>query len=64
MINAQPLDMARILPEIILSVFAVLIMVLEPFVSASSKKLLGWKVPGIEEALAASDSSARSIATQ
>ncbi len=32
----------RILPEIILSVFAVLIMVLEPFVGAAHKKLLGW----------------------
>ena len=42
MITLQPLDMMRILPEIILSVFAVLIMVLEPFVGAAHKKLLGW----------------------
>jgi len=38
----QPLDMIRILPEIILSVFAIVIMVLEPFIGASSKKMLGW----------------------
>ena len=42
MIALQPVDMMRILPEIILSVFAVLIMVLEPFVEAGHKKLLGW----------------------
>jgi len=42
MITLQPVDMMRILPEIILSVFAVLIMVLEPFVEAAHKKLLGW----------------------
>ena len=38
----QTLDAMRILPEIILSVFAVLVMVLEPFVGAAHKKLLGW----------------------
>jgi len=42
MITLQPLDMMRILPEIVLSVFAVLIMVLEPFVRAGHKKLLGY----------------------
>jgi len=42
MITLQPVDMMRILPEIILSVFAVIIMVLEPFVGAAHKKLLGW----------------------
>jgi NADH-quinone oxidoreductase subunit N len=40
--NTQPLDMMRILPEIVLSVFAILIMVLEPFVGAAHKKMLGW----------------------
>jgi NADH-quinone oxidoreductase subunit N len=38
----QMLDMMRVLPEIILSLFAVLIMVLEPFVAPAHKKLLGW----------------------
>ncbi|MFZ0964979.1 MAG: NADH-quinone oxidoreductase subunit N [Terriglobia bacterium] len=42
MITLQPVDMMRILPEIILSVFAVLVMVMEPFVAAAHKKLLGW----------------------
>ncbi len=42
MMTFHPVDMMRILPEIILSVFAVLVMVLEPFVSAAKKKLLGW----------------------
>jgi len=42
MITLQPVDMTRILPEIILSAFAVLIMVLEPFVGAANKKMLGW----------------------
>ncbi len=40
--STHPIDMIRILPEIVLSVFAVLIMVLEPFVGAAHKKLLGW----------------------
>ncbi len=35
-------DMMRILPEMILAGFAVLVMVLEPFVPGKSKKLLGW----------------------
>jgi NADH-quinone oxidoreductase subunit N len=38
----QPIDMLRILPEIILTVFAVLIMVAEPFIGATHKKMLGW----------------------
>jgi len=42
MIPLQPVDMMRILPEIILSIFAVLIMVLEPFVATAQKKMLGW----------------------
>jgi NADH-quinone oxidoreductase subunit N len=42
MIALQPVDTMRLLPEIILSVFAVLIMVLEPFVDTAHKKLLGW----------------------
>jgi len=35
-------DMMRISPEILLSAFAVVIMVMEPFVSTGHKKLLGW----------------------
>jgi NADH-quinone oxidoreductase subunit N len=42
MITLHLVDTMRILPEIILAAFAVLIMVLEPFVGAASKKLLGW----------------------
>ncbi len=42
MTTFNTLDMVRILPEITLSGFAVLIMVLEPFVGAAHKKLLGW----------------------
>ncbi|MGO8790422.1 MAG: NADH-quinone oxidoreductase subunit N [Terriglobia bacterium] len=42
MITLQPVDMMRILPEIVLSVFAVLVMVLEPFLPAAYKKMLGW----------------------
>ena len=42
MITLHPVDIMRILPEIVLFAFAVLIMVLEPFVGASHKKLLGW----------------------
>jgi NADH-quinone oxidoreductase subunit N len=42
MITVQPADMMRILPEIVLSAFAIVIMVLEPFVSTPYKKLLGW----------------------
>jgi NADH-quinone oxidoreductase subunit N len=41
-ITLQSLDVVRILPEILLSVFAVMIMVLEPFVGNAHKKLLGW----------------------
>ena len=40
--HSQPLDMMRILPEILLSIFAILIMVLEPFVAPRHKKMLGW----------------------
>lgn len=42
MMSFHSVDMMRILPEIILSVFAVLVMVLEPFVGATHKKNLGW----------------------
>ena len=38
----QPTDLVRILPEIILAGFGVLVMVVEPFVPASRKALLGW----------------------
>ena len=36
------LDIMRLLPEIILSTFAILIMVAEPFTATPLKKLLGW----------------------
>ncbi|HTS68781.1 MAG TPA: NADH-quinone oxidoreductase subunit N [Terriglobia bacterium] len=42
MITPQPVDIMRILPEIVLSIFAVVVMVLEPFVAVTHKKLLGW----------------------
>ena len=38
----SPLDTMRILPEIVLSVSAILIMLLEPFIGAAHKKMLGW----------------------
>jgi NADH-quinone oxidoreductase subunit N len=38
----QHLDMMRILPEIVLSAFAILIMLLEPFIAPTGKKMLGW----------------------
>jgi NADH-quinone oxidoreductase subunit N len=42
MITLQTTDLVRILPEIVLSIFGILVMVLEPFVPARQKKLLGW----------------------
>jgi len=42
MITLQSLNTLRILPEIVLTVFAILIMVLEPFAARGSQKLLGW----------------------
>ena len=42
MMAFRPVDMMRILPEIVLCVFAVAIMVMEPFVGAAHKRLLGW----------------------
>ena len=42
MITFQTTDLLRILPEIILALFGVMIMVLEPFVPAGRKNLLGW----------------------
>lgn len=42
MITLQTADLVRILPEIVLSIFGILVMVLEPFVAAAQKKLLGW----------------------
>lgn len=41
MIALRAADMMRVLPEILLSAFALFVMVLEPFVT-SHKKLLGW----------------------
>lgn len=40
--TVHPIDLIRILPEIVLCVFAVLVMLLEPFVGANHKKYLGW----------------------
>jgi NADH-quinone oxidoreductase subunit N len=42
MIPPQTTDLLRVLPEIVLTIFGVAIMVLEPFVPAGSKRLLGW----------------------
>jgi NADH-quinone oxidoreductase subunit N len=42
MITFQPADLIRILPEVILSAFAVLVMVLEPFIPAGRKGFLAW----------------------
>ncbi len=42
MITFQPTDTLRILPEIILCGFGILVMVFEPFVAPSRKFLLGW----------------------
>jgi NADH-quinone oxidoreductase subunit N len=38
----QPTDMIRVLPEIVLAGFAILVMVLDPFVGARRKSWLGW----------------------
>lgn len=38
----QPADMVRVLPEIVLAGFAILVMVLDPFVGARRKSWLGW----------------------
>ena len=38
----QPTDMMRILPEVVLAGFAILVMVLDPFVSHQRKSALGW----------------------
>jgi NADH-quinone oxidoreductase subunit N len=42
MITFQTLDLVRILPEIILSGFAILVMVLEAFLGAGRRAVLGW----------------------
>ncbi len=42
MIPFQPADLIRILPEIVLSGFAILVMMAEPFVGADRKSRLGW----------------------
>ncbi len=38
----QTADILRILPEIILTGFAVLVMLIEPFLPAGRKRALGW----------------------
>ena len=42
MITVQAADLIRILPEIILAAFAILVMVFDPFLPAGRKTLLGW----------------------
>ena len=42
MIPFQPADLIRILPEIVLFGFAILIMMAEPFVAAEYKSRLAW----------------------
>ena len=44
MITVQAVDVLRLLPEIILSLFAILVMVLDPFVK-TRKSGLGWLAP-------------------
>lgn len=42
MTSIQTSDIISVLPELVLSVFAILAMVLDPFVSARRKSALGW----------------------
>lgn len=42
MITFQTTDLVRILPEIILAGFGIMVMVMEPFLPAGRKRLLGW----------------------
>ena len=42
MITVQAIDLVRILPQAVLSAFAILVMVFEPFLPAGRKTLLGW----------------------
>jgi NADH-quinone oxidoreductase subunit N len=42
MITFQPTDMLRILPEIILCGFGILVMVLDPFIASRKRSWLGW----------------------
>ncbi|MGD0460520.1 MAG: NADH-quinone oxidoreductase subunit N [Terriglobia bacterium] len=42
MISFQPTDLLRILPEIILCGFGILVMVLDPFVAPGKRSWLGW----------------------
>jgi NADH-quinone oxidoreductase subunit N len=42
MITFQPADLLRILPEIILCGFGILVMVLDPFITPPRRSLLGW----------------------
>lgn len=42
MITVQGTDLIRILPEATLAAFAILVMVLDPFIPAGRKRLLGW----------------------
>ncbi len=42
MITLQASDFIRILPQIILSAFAILVLVFEPFIPAARRAMLGW----------------------
>jgi len=42
MITFQPTDLLRILPEIVLCVFGILVMVLDPFLAPRNRSWLGW----------------------
>jgi len=42
MTTFQPIDMLRVLPEIILCGFGILVMVLDPFIAPLRRSLLGW----------------------
>ena len=60
MITVGAVDFLRILPEVVLSAFAILVMVLEPAVPRGRKRALGWlALAGVVAAGVASISAAR-----
>jgi len=61
MITVQAGDLVRILPQIILSGFAILVMLFEPFLPPSRRTLLGWfSILGVTGAAAAAVRTAES----
>ena len=53
--HEQYANIGRLFPEVVLCVFGLLIMVVDPFVSAARQRILGWL--GFVGALAASPPS-------